>query len=951
MAFSRRASAVLVEPRIDMSKWEGYRKEASVVLDFQNRTASRVLGEYDPSRFLLSHATIVASVDVTSSPDPLGKHTLDGVEIHRKYSDYFITPETEDLINDNCFPPGTLITLGNGTTKKIEDIRVGDMVLTHMGRPRRVVETMARPFSGDLVSIRGLGSPKAVCSTANHPFFVVRSNLNCRSCGGPRKIHARTSKYLLDAGFCSRKCKNGSDFRFFENTPKEFVKSGDLSRSDYLTRPVVQGEIDSDLTPGKARLIGLFLAEGYYKLYGYNDNEPVGVCFAFSKNEEKTLAASVVNLLQTEFGVSSVIRSHSGDGGLHVDTNTNRELVKFFKSWVKGSSSKTKHLCDEAIHLPVPLQLEILKGWYEGDGCLHINSEIRLTGCSASFNLISQLQILLDRAKLPSYTQHRVTEGRTRLESGKVVYDPTRELESWTLSCGGAWLPSLVDGTYYEDRYLQFLEDHGSLQKGSKYRYLGDHALQLIQEVSSVPYRGLVYNFEVEEDHSYVAGGVAVHNCDSFERKLLLSTFKTFVGAESYVEHMQIPSLSKGKIIDAVARDVGKSIYIDILVANDLKHKPLIASIESGELNTLSMGAQVQFTICSICGNVAEDDSQICPHIRNFKGSKFKIKDGTERIAAELCGHYTVPESCRFIEASWVANPAFKGAVLRNILTAPQGTFKDKIDRAHKASTDKILADPLFWGKSASFCPSHVNVRVGSSTATTKTAEGDNEFDRMVEDLYQAVRDKTLDRLRKDLESAGAGASAPSTEDGGSPEGEDLPLDSTQVNPDDNETLIREAFVRPSWRKRARDVFSVFPQKVVAKKVLAGLILLSRHRSFQALSGRGFSGKDLLKISYYIDKCVKKETFSGLTQVYNTVLRVGGTSKFEDPLIYIAACEQHMGRKATQIEKEYLITRGKILSLSLTLLSLDQTQGPTNARSINLELSRNLEAGFGARCR
>src|SRR3990172_2477412 len=62
-------------------------------------------------------------------------------------------------------------------------------------------------------------------------------------------------------------------------------------------------------------------------------------------------------------------------------------------------------------------------------------------------------------------------------------------------------------------------------------------------------------------------------NFDAWQKKLLLDTYKTFIGAENYLEHCQIPELSKGKILDAVAREVGDFIYIDILVATNRKHK------------------------------------------------------------------------------------------------------------------------------------------------------------------------------------------------------------------------------------------------------------------------------------------------------------------------------------------------------------------------------------------
>ena len=158
-------------------------------------------------------------------------------------------------------------------------------------------------------------------------------------------------------------------------------------------------------------------------------------------------------------------------------------------------------------------------------------------------------------------------------------------------------------------------------------------------------------------------------NGDSWSRDLLLKTYKTFIGAENYVEHVQDPSLSKGKILDAVARKVdnNKSVFIDILVATNKKHTDLVEKIKTGKLQTLSMGAVVAFTICSQCGRVASDETELCSHIKFLKKNSFiSENDGKKRITAELCGHFLYPESNKFIEGSWVEVPAFKGAVLRN---------------------------------------------------------------------------------------------------------------------------------------------------------------------------------------------------------------------------------------------------------------------------------------------
>lgn len=102
------------------------------------------------------------------------------------------------------------------------------------------------------------------------------------------------------------------------------------------------------------------------------------------------------------------------------------------------------------------------------------------------------------------------------------------------------------------------------------------------------------------------------NNKDAWSRGVLVKAFETFIGGHNFVEHVQIESLSKGRIIDAVARDIGASVYIDILIATDRKHTDLVAAIESGKMGTMSMGCTVDGTICTKCGHWAADETEMC---------------------------------------------------------------------------------------------------------------------------------------------------------------------------------------------------------------------------------------------------------------------------------------------------------------------------------------------------
>lgn len=191
------------------------------------------------------------------------------------------------------------------------------------------------------------------------------------------------------------------------------------------------------------------------------------------------------------------------------------------------------------------------------------------------------------------------------------------------------------------------------------------------------------------------------NNGNAWSSPVLLATFRSFVGAENYLEHVQIPELSKGKIIDAVLRPIvhesdngGKAdvFYADILVATNRRHDSLVRRIASGELDTMSMGCVCPWVQCSCCGVELGDNDPNCQHLDRQVLSTFVDENGIERVVAELCGRHLRdangnfirdangnlvgdPESLKFIEASWVDKPAFLGAALNHFVhEVPEAT-------------------------------------------------------------------------------------------------------------------------------------------------------------------------------------------------------------------------------------------------------------------------------------
>lgn len=232
-------------------------------------------------------------------------------------------------------------------------------------------------------------------------------------------------------------------------------------------------------------------------------------------------------------------------------------------------------------------------------------------------------------------------------------------------------------------------------------------------------------------------------NGNAWTTPVLLGCFKTFIGGENYLQHMQIESLSKGKILDAVIRPAkhhsekyneDADIYIvDILVATNRKHANLIDRIESGKLSTLSMGCLAQDTTCSICGKVIKDGDKNCQHIDKHLGKMVTCSDGKQRICAELCG--SVDEngnynegSCTFIQASWVENPAWQMARLNYFVQTPEQKVARQNDRQELA---KLFQGNLFERLKVADTDSKIAIKI-----TKEYAKEEKIAKKIIKDLF-----------------------------------------------------------------------------------------------------------------------------------------------------------------------------------------------------------------------
>lgn len=953
MAFSKYAKAKVVHPLFTQQGWDEIRQAAAEpVPSFELRKATQVvLGQYDPKQYLLTHCTIVASVD-TESPTgmPLGKSMVDGVQVNRLYPDFYITTGTTKYINNNhdaferklllaafrsfvggqnyvehvqipelskgriidaaardigdsvyvdilvaterkhkalveaitsghlgtlsmgCFLPDTRVTLSDGRRIPIKDVLPGEKVLTHKGRVREVLNQQIRVGRWDMRRVKIVGVPDSIESTGNHPYFVIRPAQICScGCGLPLvqdKDPVRRMSKRFRKGHDKRILNPNGSYSIEEarilresivetrRLKVEEVRADDLQVGDYVVFPKYSVE-GVDQGRSRARLLGYFLAEGSFLKHNGN---PCEVQFNFSLREKDTFVAEVVDLLKDAFpGCSPWVqdRVERTTCTVHV---TGRDLVSWFREH-GGEYSHRKHLSQEAMSWSVSSHLDLIGAWLNGDGTIH--SSGASIGTTTSYDLACQLQVLAVRCGLPVrfecvYGGKHSTIANSVVNGESLRHPDTGKLAHFNL-CFAKSTSSKMSGVSTKT---------SEVAKKQNLRVLEDMVIFPISKVESFSYEGAVFDLEVEDDHSYLVEGVAVHNCS------------------------------------------------------------------------------VTHTVCSKCGNAADDETQLCRHIKYEKGNTFIDPKGQRRKVSELCGHVSAePGSVKFIEASWVANPAFKGAVLRNILDPNkaegvgarekiQVAFQqpmqivdlNAIQKAARMAPEVLSGDHLVYLHEGR--PSLGTLKAPTANSTAHRAEqtkqerlsqitafddgmsqskGQEEskapespFKKVVDDLHKTLVDEVKDRVKKELSESEAGKTRSLLNENLS-----------------NESLIKSALQYSEWRSRAAVVASNVREVGHAKSVLAGLILHSIGGWEAVQNARRFTGVELLVMDRLISRFMKRASKAGEARVYRTVISVGGTGRYPNVNDYLTMCGKVMGRMPTVSEKASLIEKGKLFSFGL----------------------------------
>lgn len=170
-------------------------------------------------------------------------------------------------------------------------------------------------------------------------------------------------------------------------------------------------------------------------------------------------------------------------------------------------------------------------------------------------------------------------------------------------------------------------------------------------------------------------------NGDFFSHEELQNVYKTFIGKSVFVDHNnQKVEEARGIILDAVYNENG--YFVELLEAIDKKAFPQLAdAIIKRYITGTSMGCRCGKAKCSICGNIATTEKELCEHVLNYKGLNYNGLPVFE-------DNYDV----EFFEDSIVCDPADPTAVILERVASKQNRSGSIIPKYYKKITKNPIA-------------------------------------------------------------------------------------------------------------------------------------------------------------------------------------------------------------------------------------------------------------------
>jgi ribonucleoside-diphosphate reductase alpha chain len=387
----------------------------------------------------------------------------------------------------SCVVGDTWINTKYNGGKLAKDIEIGDEVLTHKGRYKKVIDIILTKNQKDIYKIKVSSRMTPLYITGNH---LVLTNLGWVRCDELNPdyhfiaingdIEYIEKDYEIDLKlFCDFEPNiiNGKICKLITDNIKYKKRSKNGVYVDNYSTPKEKIQIDNDL----AWAFGLWFAEGSLSI---RDGSPCGIRITYNTKDEKELGDRWFHIMSEKFGLKgniyNSICNRNGKSTSWSNANINSNIIgRLFESFGKGCKEKT--IPQWIIDLPKDKLNFFLKGILDGDGTKTKSKSNRITVANPKM----LLQIYQIGLKLGLQMSLQMQQKAGKLATTNYVYTCSFISYETDNRRSSKFAIKFNDGLYYSK----------------------------IKEILKTDKLEDVYDFAVEDDHSFSAAGVLLHNC------------------------------------------------------------------------------------------------------------------------------------------------------------------------------------------------------------------------------------------------------------------------------------------------------------------------------------------------------------------------------------------------------------------------------------------------------
>lgn len=375
-----------------------------------------------------------------------------------------------------CFVEGTLILTDKGLVD-IKDIQKGDMVWTHKNRFKKVTRTMKKENTPTVI-IKGQGN-HGIETTSEHPFYIRNE----------RQIWDNENRrYKKELDLAEWKTVNQISLNSTKYNPTK------QDRSRWAT-PILNTQMEIPSIGNREMplndpefwwLIGRYLGDGSLSKGSNTDYQSLEICcgkheieflrekLSYWKPQKNKAISNELNFCERSLRTA------------HLFIANHKELVQWLLTHF-GHKAKGKTLPAWIYSLSTELKQSLLDGYISADGSLNKKGEIEMQ--SVSKKLMIAFRLLAVSLGYETTTSFQSKDKISNVIEGRIV----NVLDAYKLKISK---PKVR---------IHSVRDE-------------DHCWTYVKGVNQTGNNKTVYNISVEDDESYIADGIVVHNCTHFSK-------------------------------------------------------------------------------------------------------------------------------------------------------------------------------------------------------------------------------------------------------------------------------------------------------------------------------------------------------------------------------------------------------------------------------------------------